>query len=121
MFKKLFLLSIVLSMVWGCATMRANPEGKLTTLPYSSEIDPNSFYDFKAVSMDYVPTPLGMGVMYLLKNPDPDGTPKVACLVMVDNELVAYGYDKDGETVVYTLNPDKTKFIRYISEKKEGV
>ena len=122
--KRLFILSVALALMLGCATIKSNPEGQLTTLPYDSKYDPNSFYDFDASAM---PQQILMedgstGLAVFLSNPDPKGNPQEAVLIFGTGDvLLAYGWEaNDGEIFVYTLNDEKTKYVRYTEEDKTG-
>ena len=117
--KKLAVLSIVLALLPVMVFAGQNAEGKLTTLPYDSPLDPNMFYHFNIdAPPNMVMTDQGMAVIvFRLSNTDPKGLPQRAVIVQSeDGVLQAYGYDINGEILVYELNKEKTKYVKYIDK-----
>jgi len=119
--KRLFILSVALALMLGCATAKINqnPTGKLTTLPFESTIDPNLFYSYN-VSRE--PQPIidkdgNYGIAYFLQNPDPNGQPQeVVIIISRDEVLLGYGYEINGRTFLFELNETKTRYIKYVPE-----
>ena len=118
--KRLFVLSVILALMLGCATLNINPAGKLTTLPYESELDPNIFYNYDQIGEpQYVMVREEMAVAYFLAG---DGLEMVVVIMSLEGELLSYGWESKGEVFVYELNKEKTKYIKYVEEdKSEGI
>ena len=118
---------LVLLLIIGCASVGTgqNPSGKLTTLPYESEIDPNVFYNYDVVEVRPVLfSDSTIGTAYFLTDPDKK-LESIVIILDVNEIMIAYGWGFNDEIFVYELNEDKTKYIRYVPvfeiiEDKEG-
>jgi len=125
--KHLFILSIFLAlalMLGGCATLKANPEGQLTTLSYESKYDPNIFFDYKqnpfmppeAVTRNKTGEE---AIVYFLLNPE-DTEPLMALIIVnTKDELITYGWVDGEDWIIFELNEDRTKYILFIPEVPE--
>ena len=118
-----YVLVLLLIIVCGSVSAGQNPLGKLTTLPYESEIDPNVFYNYDMVAVNPISFSDGtIGTAYFLT--DPDGKlESIVVIFDINMIMIVYGWRLNDEIFVYKLNEDNTKYIRYtpeIVEDKEG-
>ena len=122
--KRLFILSVVLALMLGCATMKANPEGQLTTLPYDSEYDPNMFYDWPQ-NPYYPPQEVTItktgedAIIFFLLNPGDSGPSQALLALGMGGELLTYGWSEGEDWIVYELSEERTKYILFIPPAKE--
>ena len=126
--KRLFILAVASALIFGCATMKANPEGQLTTLPYESKYDPNMFYDW-AQNPYYPPQEVTReetgedAVLIFLLNPKEGEPPQAVIALGTGGELLTYGWQEGENWIIYELNKERTKYILFVlevTEDKEG-
>jgi len=123
--KRLIILAIVMAMMVPVSFAGQNQEGKLTVLPYDSEIDPNIFYSFYPAGEPIRSINEDGEYAYLtpVVSLDPNSTIKLAIVAINDNgKLVAYVYwiKGDKHAHAYVLNPEKTKFVKYVKKQDKS-